>query len=110
MRYQVSRMLVGGATNVAMMTGFYPMFANRKQRRPAREVLIEWAVGAGMSLARLLGYLGEVLSPTPRGARPVICVHGYGMSRSSFLVLARRLSKEGLGPLYGSEYLTLDPI
>src|SRR5262249_48246731 len=32
------------------------------------------------------------------------------MSRSSFLVLARRLSQQGIGPLYGFEYLTLDRV
>jgi triacylglycerol esterase/lipase EstA (alpha/beta hydrolase family) len=37
-------------------------------------------------------------------------LHGYMMSRASFLLLARRLQRAGLGPVYGFEYWTMGTV
>jgi pimeloyl-ACP methyl ester carboxylesterase len=112
LRYQFHRLVVSGSVNFAMLTGFYPWFSNRgKRRQPLARVVREWKVATGMSILRPLGYLGERLSPSGDYAgRPIIMVHGYGMSRACFRVLAARLAGQDLGPIYGFEYLTSDSI
>ncbi len=120
-RHLFWRGVVASLGNVAMATGVYPvvphlgMILGRRRRggpRPAhqgRAIGVEWAVSVGMSAARPLGFL-----PLPgargHGPRPIVMLHGYAMSRTCFLVLARRLSRAGLGPISGFEYWTLGRI
>ena len=101
---------IGGS----MMAGLYPLLPHLLQRLPLGPSLAEWAVAAAITASRPLGYLGSALPLLGRvevaGPRPIILVHGYGMSRSCFQLLALRLSRVGLGPMHGFEYWTVDPI
>lgn len=46
-----------------------------------------------------------------RGRRnPVILLHGYGMNRTNWVWLGRRLAKQGIGPLYGASYFSPQPV
>ena len=102
-----------------MATGLYPVvphLGTALSRRRAgrrgppgqmRALFTEWAVSVALSAARPVGHLGLPVSlRRRRGPRPVILLHGYGMSRACFLPLARRLARSGLGPLIGFEYWT----
>ena len=97
--------------NALMFTGLYPLvpWAVRRLRReqpgPLRGALREWAMSMLVSVARPAGHL-----PLPgagaRGPRPVIVLHGYAMNRANFVVLGSRLSRAGIGPIFGFEYWT----
>ncbi|MGZ3440491.1 MAG: hypothetical protein ACXVDD_13305, partial [Polyangia bacterium] len=39
--------------------------------------------------------------------RPIVLLHGFGLTQTSWLVLGRRLARRGLGPLYGTTYFSL---
>jgi pimeloyl-ACP methyl ester carboxylesterase len=57
-----------------------------------------WLVGASYKAA--VEGEGEA-----RGRRhPVILLHGFGMNRTNWLWLGRRLAARGVGPLYGTSY------
>lgn len=99
-----------------MSTGVYPLapaaslrLASRRLGVPApwtaRAVASEWALAVASSAARPLGFAG--LPRAASGPRPIVLLHGYAMGRSCFLLLARRLARAGLGPLYGFEYWSL---
>jgi pimeloyl-ACP methyl ester carboxylesterase len=115
------RGVVATVGNLAMFSGAYPMVlqagvalerrrAGKKQPRDQlRTATREWAVAAAMSAARPLGFLG-IPASSARGPRPIIVLHGYAMNRVNFLVLARRLQRAGLGPVYGFEYWTLGKV
>lgn len=114
------RGVVAGATTAAMGTGLYPIapfvvlrWASLRRREQSRvstcSMASEWAVSAVGAATRPLGLLGERMAGGD-GPRPVILLHGYGMSRSSFLVLARRLARAGLGPIFGFEYWSLGKV
>lgn len=95
--------------SAAMTAGLYPVvpaLMGRKVRPVA--VAREWARGVAASAVRLSGL--PLAAGDPRGRRPVVLVHGYAMSRTSFVLLARRLAAAGLGPLVGYEYWSLGSI
>lgn len=97
-----------------MTAGVYPvlpalMLARRGRRRlSTRTIAREWARGVAASAARI----GAVPLATGdrRARRPVVLVHGYAMSRTSFALLARRIAAAGFGPLHGYEYWSLGSI
>jgi pimeloyl-ACP methyl ester carboxylesterase len=109
----------GGVAAIAgalMTTGAYPVLLHGVLGRPPRSrrgvaaMFGEWASGALASAARPLGLfagLGGLPGASARGARPVVVVHGYAMSRACFALLARRLARAGHGPVFGFEYWTL---
>jgi pimeloyl-ACP methyl ester carboxylesterase len=41
---------------------------------------------------------------------PVILLHGFGMNRTNWIWLGRRLAKRGIGPLYGTSYFSLQQV
>src|SRR3569833_19424 len=100
----------GAAVSHAMMfTGFYPLvlFVLCKLGGgggSVRSALAEWGMAAFLSAARPHGNLTHA---SGKGPRPIIVLHGYAMNRANFTVLAYRLRKAGLGPIYGFEYWTL---
>ena len=105
----------GGVAAVAsalMTSGAYPVLlhgvlgAAPRSRRGIAAMLGEWACGALASVTRPLGFVG-LPGAGARGARPVVVVHGYAMSRACFALLARRLARAGHGPVFGFEYWTL---
>jgi hypothetical protein len=111
------RGVLAAASDVAMVTGVYPLLPHAAlavARRRSGEgtgpgvtaALREWALAVGASALRPAGFLG-LPGGAATGPRPVILVHGYAMNRANFLLLARRLAKAGLGPLVGFEYWTL---
>jgi pimeloyl-ACP methyl ester carboxylesterase len=111
------RAAVAGVAGAMMASGLYPLLPHasmvvmrrRKDRGVSgqlRAALREWAVAMAVSAARPAGFFGLPGGRTV-GPRPVIVVHGYAMNRANFLVLARRLSRAGLGPVLGFEYWTL---
>ncbi len=105
---------VAVASHVMMTTGLYPFVPHAvraRQRgelgpRPVRSALAEWGAALAVTALRPAGFL-----PLPgarvRGPRPLIVLHGYAMNRANFVVLAHRLAKRGIGPIYGFEYWTL---
>src|SRR3569832_1480375 len=100
----------GAAVSHAMMfTGFYPLVPHALRKLgggggTVRSALAEWGMAAFLSAARPLGFLPLA---SGKGPRPIIVLHGYAMNRANFTVLAYRLRKAGLGPIYGFEYWTL---
>jgi pimeloyl-ACP methyl ester carboxylesterase len=113
------RGVLAAASDVAMVTGVYPLLpaatlAIRRRRARGgagpgpglRAVLREWALAVVVSAARPAGFFG-LPGRSARGPRPIILVHGYAMNRANFLPLAVRLSRAGLGPIVGFEYWTL---
>jgi len=101
-----------------MFTGVYPLvphawraFANKHELgdRPVRAALAEWAMAAALSAMRPAGFLPLPGAHT-QGPRPVIVLHGYAMNRANYLPLAYRMSRAGLGPIFGFEYWTLGRI
>lgn len=113
------RAALAATSNLAMMTGVYPLgpHALRSLAREGAPALrgrgrlaTEWALGWVASAARPLGYLAPVWRGRQRGPRPVVLVHGYAMSRAYFLLLTARLGRAGLGPFYGYEYWTLGKV
>lgn len=108
---------VAGVANLLMASGVYPLVPHAglvvSRRRKARALpgqlraaLREWAVSALVSAIRPVGFVG-LPGASVVGPRPVIVVHGYAMNRANFVVLARRLSRAGLGPVLGFEYWSL---
>ena len=105
---------VAAASHVMMTTGLYPLVphAVRAQAKgplgptPLRSLVGEWGAALAVTALRPAGFL-----PLPgarvQGPRPLIVLHGYAMNRANFFVLARRLAKAGIGPIYGFEYWTL---
>ena len=105
------RGVLAAISDVAMVSGVYPLVPNALARRSgggvrAGAALREWALGVGASAARPFGFLG-LPGARRRGPRPIVLVHGYAMNRANFMVLASRLSRAGLGPIVGFEYWTL---
>jgi pimeloyl-ACP methyl ester carboxylesterase len=52
---------------------------------------------------------GEREPSDPRH-NPVILLHGFGMNRTNWIWLGRRLAGRGVGPLYGTSYFSPQPI
>src|SRR5688572_21934999 len=106
------RGVLAAASDIAMMTGVYPLapaLALRARGRGGpglRAALAEWGLALAVSAARPIGFLG-LPGRAARGPRPIILVHGYAMNRANFLPLAARLARAGLGPIVGFEYWTL---
>jgi len=111
-RHLAWRGVVAAASNALMATGLYPLVPHLMRRRSGgapvtvRALVEEWAAALAVTALRPAGFL-----PLPgargRGPRPVIVLHGYAMNRANFIVLAARMKKAGLGPIYGFEYWTL---
>jgi pimeloyl-ACP methyl ester carboxylesterase len=105
-----------------MGTGLYPFlpaaglhWALRRRNQSSKLTLTsaaqEWVVSVAGAATRPLGFLGERLhAGAGESGRPVILLHGYAMNRACFLSLARRLAKEGVGPIYGFEYWSLGKV
>jgi pimeloyl-ACP methyl ester carboxylesterase len=115
LRHLVWRGGVAAVSQAMMVTGLYPLVPHawrvlvRKEPlglRPVRIALAEWGMSAAVSLARPAGFFA-LPGATRKGPRPVILLHGYAMNRANFIPLAYRLSRAGLGPIYGFEYWTL---
>jgi pimeloyl-ACP methyl ester carboxylesterase len=105
---------VAAVTQGLMFTGLYPLVPHALRvvqradlgARPVRAALAEWGMAAALSAARPAGFLPLPGAHT-RGPRPVIVLHGYAMNRANFLPLAYRMSRAGIGPIFGFEYWTL---
>jgi pimeloyl-ACP methyl ester carboxylesterase len=101
--------------NAAMLSGLYAVVPElfpgpSKRPHPGRRIKAvagEWVASTAVALTRPFGHLGLPVGVRRPGGRPVIMVHGYAMSRANFLLLARRLHSDGLGPFFGFEYWTL---
>jgi len=113
------RAALAATSNLAMVTGVYPLGPAALRslgRRGAPDIrgrgrlATEWALGWAASAARPLGYVAPIWRGRRRGPRPVVLVHGYAMSRAYFLLLTARLGRAGLGPFYGFEYWTLGKV
>jgi len=111
------RGVLAAASDVAMVTGVYPLLPHAalaiSRRRHGdgrgpglRAALREWGLAIGVSAARPVGFFG-LPGARGHGPRPIILVHGYAMSRANFLPLALRLARAGLGPVIGFEYWSL---
>lgn len=48
--------------------------------------------------------------PTAPTRRPIVLLHGFMLTQTSWLVLGRRLARRGLGPLYATTYFSLQPV
>ena len=48
--------------------------------------------------------------PAGRSRRPVILLHGFMLTQTSWLVLGHRLRRRGLGPLYATTYYSLQSV
>ena len=112
--------MVASLGSAAMAVGVYPVLphfvvhlSRRRRDLPVppsqlRTVAREWVVSVTMSAARPIGFLGLPVSLRRRvGPRPIILVHGYAMNRANFLLMARRVARAGLGPVFGFEYWSL---
>jgi pimeloyl-ACP methyl ester carboxylesterase len=105
---------VAAVSHAMMLTGLYPglphawraLARHELGERPLRTALTEWGVAAALSIARPAGFL-PLPGARTKGPRPIVVLHGYAQSRASFLPLACRLGRAGLGPIYGFEYWTL---
>jgi pimeloyl-ACP methyl ester carboxylesterase len=105
---------VAVASNLLMFSGLYPMLPHVVRalarhdvgERPIATGLTEWGAAALLSAARPAGFF-PLPGARTRGPRPIIVLHGYAMNRANFLPLACRLSRAGLGPIFGFEYWTL---
>ena len=108
-RHLAWRSGVAAVSHAMMFTGFYPLVPHALRKLgggggTVRSALAEWGMAAFLSAARPLGFLPLA---SGKGPRPIIVLHGYAMNRANFTVLAYRLRKAGLGPIYGFEYWTL---
>ena len=113
--------MLASVSNLVIGSGVYPlvlhtgMSMNRRRLgksnipHAGRIAMQEWALALSFSALRPLGLLG-LPGQKKEGLRPVILLHGYGMSRASYLWLAGQLSAKGLGPVLGFEYWTLGSI
>jgi triacylglycerol esterase/lipase EstA (alpha/beta hydrolase family) len=63
-----------------------------------------WALG-GLYEAAVEG-IGEASGPR----NPIILLHGFGMNRTQWIWMARRLRARGHGPIYGMNYFSLQPV
>ena len=105
---------VAAVSHALMFTGIYPglphawraLARHELGERPVRGLLAEWAISALLSILRPAGFFPLPGSRT-RGPRPIIVLHGYAMNRANFLLLADRLRRAGLGPVFGFEYWSL---
>ena len=115
------RGVVAAGSNAAMVAGVYPVIpqvglaiARRRagKRQPPhqlRTTMREWVVSVAVAAARPVGFVG--LGGTKAvGPRPIVVLHGYVMNRANYVPMVRRLSRAGLGPIYGFEYWTLGKI
>jgi len=97
-----------------MVVGVYPVlpslilrWARKEQPSPSgRAIMGEWALSVAASALRPTG-IAMSRGWRGQGPRPVIVLHGYAMSRSCFVLLARRLAARGLGPIVPFEYWSL---
>jgi hypothetical protein len=105
---------VAAVSDALMFSGLYPLLPHAWRAlvrhdlgdAPVRTALVEWGLSALLSAARPLGFL-PLPGARTRGPRPILVLHGYAMNRANFLPLAFRLSRAGLGPVFGFEYWTL---
>ncbi len=109
---------VAAASGTGVATGVYPaalhltMMLEKRRRdrklsgRQIRCVAREWVVAMAMTAARPAGFFG-LPEKNAAGPRPIVAIHGYAMNRINFLPLSHRLTKAGLGPIYGFEYWSL---
>ncbi|HEY0254853.1 MAG TPA: alpha/beta fold hydrolase [Kofleriaceae bacterium] len=104
MKHLAWRGTVAGVSNALMYTGVYPLVPHAYRRSGIVSALAEWAASIAISTLRPLGFFAL---PSGQGPRPIILLHGYGMNRANFYVLATRLRAAGLGPVFGFEYWTL---
>src|SRR5688572_17153247 len=108
---------VAAVSQAMMFTGLYPLVPHAWRalakhelgERPVRAAFAEWAMSAALSAMRPAGFL-RLPGATTQGPRPVIVLHGYAMNRANYLPLAFRMSRAGLGPIFGFEYWTLGRI
>lgn len=88
--------------------------AQAKRARLWRAALVELGVTLlMMPLWPLWWILGASYQSSVEGAgeatggrHPVILLHGFGMNRTNWLWLGRRLAARGIGPLYGTTYFS----
>ena len=109
LRHLAWRSGVAAVSHALMFSGVYPLVPHALRRlgggrATLRSTLAEWGMSALVSAVRPLGFLPLA---SGHGPRPIIVLHGYAMNRANFMVLAHRLRKAGLGPVYGFEYWTL---
>lgn len=107
---------VAAVSGAMMLSGFYPLLPHalravgrRDLVRPVRVALAEWAMSAALSVVRPVGFL-PLPGARTEGPRPIVLLHGYAQNRANFMPLAYRLSRAGLGPIFGFEYWTLGRI
>ena len=107
---------VAAVSGAMMLSGVYPLLPHalravgrRDRVRPVRVALAEWAVSAALSVVRPVGFL-PLPGARTEGPRPIVLLHGYAQNRANFMPLAYRLSRAGLGPIFGFEYWTLGRI
>lgn len=78
------------------------------------EMLVAWAVVPLWPLWWVLGAVyqagveGEGEARGPRN--PIVLLHGFGMNRTQWFWLARRLRARGHGPIYGMNYFSLQSV
>lgn len=93
------------------MRGLEPDLPTRSHLDQLGSTFLSEMVSAATLLA--LHPFGMIDPPTPaerilRGGRPILLVHGFFQARSSFVLLAWRLSGYGLGPIYTINLRTLE--
>jgi pimeloyl-ACP methyl ester carboxylesterase len=78
------------------------------------EILVIWAI---VPLWPLWWVLGGIYEAALRGVgeasgrrNPIILLHGFGMNRTQWIWMARRLRARGHGPIYGMNYFSLQSI
>src|SRR5262245_20087002 len=112
MRHLAWRSGVAIVSQAMMFSGIYPLLphalrlAQRRNVGTVRTTLAEWGMAMAVSAVRPAGFLPLPGSRQLR-PRPVIVVHGYAMNRTSFVPLAYRMARAGLGPILGFEYWSL---
>ncbi len=125
-RRRASRLLwrgvVASVSNVAMGTGLYPVLPSlglhlalvrrgQVSHQSLPKTAAEWAASVVGAVSRPLGLTGDRLQrASGQSGRPLILLHGYAMNRACFLTLASRLSKAGIGPIYGFEYWSFSKV
>jgi pimeloyl-ACP methyl ester carboxylesterase len=73
------------------------------------ESLCTWVTQALWPIGWFVGD-GFGRRPPATGGRPIVLVHGWTQNRTNFVWLARFLRKRGLGPFFGFNYFSLQPI